>query len=94
MSLTADQRRIRLLRRQSAMRFRQSEKPRKGWPKGMPRTNKSPVSASSIRFALGRLLEQGKTPKEAAALVKEHLGVPVVVEAIERWRKSAYTSWT
>ena len=82
-----------LRKRQAGMRFRESEKPRRGWPKGTPRTNKPLCSVACVKFELARLLRSGKTPKEAARLVGERLGVQVVEGAIERWRKSAYTSW-
>lgn len=87
MSLTHDQRRIRLLRKQAGMRFRQSGT-RKGWPLGKKR-NKPEISLSQVKFALSLCLQRGLSPEVSAKLVREKFGARVVDSAVRMWRDSA-----
>ena len=75
--------------RQAAMRTRQVEKSRCGWPLGKKR-NKPEVSASELRFVLFRLLNGGFSPEKAAALVRERYGAGPNARLVRRWRDSAY----
>jgi len=81
--------RARLHERQRDMRRRMAERPRTGRPIGS-RTKRDLVSISKLRFELFTLLNAGHSPDAAVHAINEAYGTRVVVEAVRRWRASAY----
>ncbi|HLX83160.1 MAG TPA: hypothetical protein VKR59_04650 [Terriglobales bacterium] len=71
------------------MRFRQSQKRRRGRPIGGGKNKKVPLA--EVRLNILRLLQQGHSTEAAARAVEKSYGLGNVRRAIEAWRKTAFT---